>query len=114
MTGTLAQSDNARHIVFRKDDALYFVNEVSVALKDGENVFRAVFHAKESGSTKHLDLVEEIPITFYDVLVAYAKEGNPDQMLILLKINSDLKWFLVSESLVRQYWGKPTILPYVV
>jgi len=111
---TEIKSENARHLILRCADKLYYVNMIRVRLCEGEKMHKAKFHAKSVGDNQYCDLDMAIPQKLYDVLVEYTKLDNSDLILLLSVENQEFKWSLVSESRLKQHSNKNSANAYVV
>lgn len=100
--GTEFSSENARHVILRHEDKLYYVRRVSVNFCEGETTHRATFHARRALDYKCEDLDLEITRKLYNVLVEYARLDSFDQILILQIDGKDSKWCLISENWFKQ------------
>jgi len=108
------RSENARHVILSYKDKLYYVSTVKVTYCEGEEVHKAVFHAKDTagGHVEELDL--DIPQRLYEILLEYAKIDESDLILVLHVERKEFKWGLVSESWLRRYTNKKVTSDYVV
>jgi hypothetical protein len=95
-------SENARHVILRHEDKLYYVSRVSVNFCEGEKTHRATFHARRALDNGSEDLDLEITRKLYDVLVGYARLDSYDQILILQIDGRDSRWCLISENWFKQ------------
>jgi hypothetical protein len=95
-------SENARNVILRHNDKLYYVNRVSVHFCESGRTHRAVFHARRAIDNKNEDLSIEINRKLYDVLVEYAKLDNYDLILILQIEGNSSKWCLITENWLKR------------
>ena len=95
-------SANARQVILRHQDRLYYVSRVSVRFCEGEATHRAVFHARRATDNQAEDLDLEITRRLYHVLVGYARLDDFDDILILQIEGKDSKWCLISENWFKQ------------
>lgn len=95
-------SENARNVILRHRQELYYVGRVSVSFREGESTQRAVFHARRATDSQSEDLELEITRKLYDVLVEYAKLDNFGQILILQIDGKESRWCLISENWFKQ------------
>ena len=108
------KSENARFVILSHGDTVYYVNRVNVHLRDGENVYRAVFHAKRASDNQQEDLDLEINKSMYDILVEYTKLDNADMILILHVEGNRSKWCLMSENWLKRYANGNIASKYVI
>jgi hypothetical protein len=108
------KSENARFVILSYGEAVYYVNRVNVHLRDGENVYRAVFHAKRAMDNQQEDLDLEINKSMYNILVEYAKLDNADMILILHVEGNKSKWCLMSENWLKRYTNGSIAGKYVI
>ena len=108
------RSERARHIILKKENELYYVNMVKVQLRKGEQMQKAIFHARKAEEERFFDLELNIPHKLYDILVDYTKCGDPDLLLILSMENSHFRWSLVSESYLEQQSNPQGSREYIV
>jgi len=107
-------SENARNVILRHNDKLYYVSRVSVRMCEGEGVHRAVFHARRAIDNKIEDLNVEITRRLYDALVEYAKLDNDDLILILQIEGNSSKWCLITENWLKRGANGNNASKYVV
>jgi hypothetical protein len=107
-------SENARNVILRHNDKLYYVNRVSVHFREDEKTHRAVFHARRAIDNKTEDLSIEINQRLYDVLVDYAKLDNYDLILILQIEGNSSKWCLVTENWLKHGASENNAGKYVI
>ena len=50
------KSDNARNVILSYNDKIYYVNSVNVAVKEGVDKLKAIFHAKRASDNTPEDL----------------------------------------------------------
>jgi hypothetical protein len=101
-TGTELGSQNARNVILRHQDKLYYVNRVRVNLCEGQPTHKAVFHARRATDNRLENLDLEITRKLYDVLVEYARLDNSGHILILQIDGRNSKWCLISENWFNQ------------
>ena len=107
-------SENARHVILRHQDKLYYVRRVSVNFCEGETTHRATFHARRALDNECEDLDLEITRKLYNVLVQYVQLDSFDQILILQIDGKDSKWCLVSENWFKRCGNSNKPHKYVV
>jgi len=100
---TETRSGNARHVILKCEEKLYYVSMISVCFSEGEATHKATFHAREIVGNQFCDLDFEIPQKLYDILMEYTKLDNSDLMLVLSVENKEFKWSLMSENWLRHY-----------
>ena len=108
------KSENARLVVLSYGDSVYYVNRVNVHLHDGQNKYRAVFHAKRALDNQPEDLDLEISENVYNILIEYTKLDNADMILILHIEGNRSKWCLMSENWLKRYTNGNIASRYVI
>ena len=107
-------SENARNVILRHNDKLYYVSRVSVRFCEGEMTRRALFHARRAIDNKIEDLDIEITRKLYDVLVEYAKLDNHDLILLLQIDGKSSKWCLMTENWLKHGTHTTNHVKYVI
>jgi hypothetical protein len=110
----VTKSENARQVILKYEQGLYYIGTISVRFHDGEPKHSATFHARRAENNQYCDLELEIPQTLYEILLEYTKMGNPDLILILSLENKEFKWSLISESWLKNYSNAKNAAHYVV
>ena len=107
-------SERAHQIIFKKENELYYVSMVKVHFRKGEEMQRAIFHARKAEDERFCDLNLKIPCKLYDILVDYTKRSDPDLLLVLSMENSHFRWSLVSESFLKRQLSPCSSCAYIV
>jgi len=103
MSGRIeTRSETARPIILSYKDKLYYVSQVSVHFCGGERMQKAIFHAKTVLDGQLQDLHLDITRKLYNILVEYAKIGNPSIILMLRIEDKGFRWCLLDEKSLRQ------------
>jgi hypothetical protein len=95
------RSDNARNVILSFNDRIYYVNSVNVALQEGEDKIKAVFHTKRATDNVQEDLNIEINQNTYDILMEYAKLNKLDLIMVMQIENGKAKYCLMSEEWLK-------------
>ncbi len=101
------KSDNARNVILSYNDKIYYVNSVNVAVKEGADRLKAIFHTKRAADNNQEDLDIEINQGTYDILMEYAKLDKLDLIMVLQIEGAQAKWCLMSEDWLKNQY--PTI-----
>jgi len=101
------RSDNARNVILSFNDKIYYVNSVNVAIREGEDKLKAVFHTKRASDNAQEDLDIEISQGTYDILMEYAKLNKLDLIMVLQIEDGKAKYCLMSEE-----WLKNQLQPH--
>jgi hypothetical protein len=108
------KSDNARNVILSYNDKIYYVNSVNVAVKEGADRLKAVFHAKRASDNTQEDLSIEINQGTYDILMEYAKLDKLDLIMVLQIEGAASKWCLMSEEWLKNQFPSCTGKGYIV
>lgn len=95
------KSDNARNVILSYNEKIYYVNSVNVAVRDGADKLRAIFHAKRAADNAAEDLDIEINQGTYDILMEYAKLDKLDLIMVLAIEGGSAKYCLMSEDWLK-------------
>ncbi|MGD6805444.1 MAG: hypothetical protein ACQCN4_00585 [Candidatus Bathyarchaeia archaeon] len=95
------KSDNARNVILSYNDKIYYVNSVNVAVKEGADKLKAIFHTKRASDNNVEDLDIEITQGTYDILMEYAKLDKLDLIMVLQIEGAQAKWCLMSEDWLK-------------
>ena len=95
------KSDNARNVILSYKDTIYYVNSVNVAVKEGADKLKAIFHTKRATDNSQEDLDIEINQGTYDILMEYAKLDKLDLIMVLQIEGAKAKYCLMSEDWLR-------------
>jgi hypothetical protein len=95
------KSDNARNVILSYNDKIYYVNSVNVAVKEGEEKLKAIFHAKRASDNAPEQLDIEINKGTYNILMEYAKLDKLDLIMVLQIEGGNAKYCLMSEDWVK-------------
>ncbi len=99
------KSDNARNVILSYNDKIYYVNSVNVAVKDGVDRIKAIFHAKRASDNTQEDLDIEITQGTYNILMEYAKLDKLDLIMVLQIEGDKAKYCLMSEDWLKNQFG---------
>jgi hypothetical protein len=108
------KSDNARNVILSYNDKIYYVSGVNVAVKDGVDKLKAIFHAKRASDNGVEDLDIEINQGTYDILMEYAKLDKLDLIMVLQIEGSAAKWCLMSEDWLKNQYQPVGSKGYIV
>jgi hypothetical protein len=95
------RSDNARNVILSYNDKIYYVNSVNVAIQEGEDKLKAVFHTKRASDNIQEDLDIEINQGTYDILIEYTKLNKLDLIMVLQIEDGKAKYCLMSEEWLK-------------
>jgi len=95
------KSDNARNVILSYNEQIYYVNSVNVAVKEGADKLKAIFHAKRAADNAQEDLDIEINQGTYDILMEYAKLDKLDLIMVLQIQGGSAKYCLMSEDWLK-------------
>jgi hypothetical protein len=101
MAHSEVKSDNARNVILSYNDKIYYVNCVNVALREGEDRLKAVFHTKRATDNAQEDLDIEINQGTYDILMEYTKLNKLDLIMVLQIEDGKAKYCLMSEEWLK-------------
>ena len=108
------KSDNARNVILSYNDKIYYVNSVNVAVKEGADKLKAVFHTKRASDNGAEDLDIEINQGTYDILLEYAKLDKLDLIMVLQIEGAQAKWCLMSEDWLKTQYQPVASKGYIV
>ena len=108
------RSDSARNVILSYNDKIYYVNSVNVALQEGEDRLRAVFHTKRASDNAQEDLDIEINKGTYDILMEYAKLNKLDLIMVLQIEDGEAKYCLMSEEWLKNQLQPTLSRGYIV
>jgi hypothetical protein len=95
------KSDNARNVILSYNDKIYYVNSVNVAVKEGEEKLKAIFHAKRASDNAPEQLDIEINKGTYNILMEYARLDKLDLIMVLQIEGGNAKYCLMSEDWLK-------------
>jgi hypothetical protein len=95
------KSENARNVILSYNDKIYYVNSVNVAMKEGADRLKAIFHAKRASDNAQEDLDIEINQNTYDILMEYARLDKLDLIMVLQIEGTSAKYCLMSEEWLK-------------
>jgi len=95
------KSDNARNVILSYNEKIYYVSSVNVAVKEGADKLKAIFHTKRAADNSVEDLDIEINQGTYDILMEYAKLDKLDLIMVLQIEGAQAKWCLMSEEWLK-------------
>ncbi|MDG6223416.1 MAG: hypothetical protein QCH99_09170 [Candidatus Bathyarchaeota archaeon] len=96
------RSDNARHVILKYENSLYYVDQVNVEFSESNQKYNAIFRAKQVDGGQMVDLDFDISQKMYEVLLEYTRLDNSDLLLVLQIENNEFTWSFVSESWLKQ------------
>jgi len=99
------KSDNARNVILSYNDKIYYVKSVNVAVQEGADKFKAVFHARRASDNVQEELNIEINQSTYNMLVEYAKLDRFDLIMVLQIKGDKAKYCLMSEDWLKNQFG---------
>lgn len=99
------KSDNARNVILSYNDKVYYVSSVNVAVKEGAEKLKAIFHAKRASDNASEDIDVEINQGTYNMLMEYAKLDKLDLIMVLQIQGGNVKYCLMSEDWLKNQFG---------
>jgi hypothetical protein len=99
------KSDNARNVILSYNEKIYYVNSVNVAVKEGADKLKAIFHTKRASDNTQEDLDIEINQGTYDILMEYAKLDKLELVMVLLIEGATTKYCLMSEDWLKNQFA---------
>jgi hypothetical protein len=96
------KSDNARNVILSYNDRIYYVSSVNIAVREGVDRLKAIFHTKRAIDNTQEDLDIEINQGTYDILMEYAKLDKLDLVMVLQIEGTSAKYCLMSEEWLKQ------------
>jgi hypothetical protein len=99
------KSDNARNVILSYNDKVYYVSSINVAVKDGADKLKAIFHAKRAVDNEPEDLDIEINQGTYNILIEYAKLDKLDLVMVMQIDGGNAKYALMSEDWLKNQFG---------
>jgi hypothetical protein len=99
------KADNARNVILSYNDKVYYVSSVNVAVAEGAEKLKAIFHAKRASDSASEDLDIEINQGTYNILMEYAKLDKLDLVMVLQIEGGSAKYCLMSEEWLKNQFG---------
>jgi hypothetical protein len=99
------KSDNARNVILSYNEKVYYVSSINVAVKEGADKLKAIFHAKRASDNAQEDLDIEINQGTYNILIEYAKMDKLDLVMVMQIDGGNAKYCLMSEDWLKNQFG---------
>jgi len=99
------KSDNARNVILSYNDKVYYVSSVNVAVKEGVDKMKAIFHVKRASDNEPEELDIEINQGTYNILIEYAKLDKLDLIMVMQIEGGNAKYCLMSEDWLKNQVG---------